>query len=110
MPGDLTYCQALSPFTKGLQDNEENTYAIQATQWFYLYECKANPITLISQHPDFPLPNPTYLRIHAACCRVAHLSGATKYIEKILDDQDDGVLSHGSHDGMSDVSPNELQN
>jgi hypothetical protein len=53
------------------------------------------------------LPNPTYLKIHAACCRVAHLSGATKYIKKILDDQD---LDQDDGDGSPNVSPNELPN
>lgn len=42
-----------------------------------------------STHPDLPLPNPIYLSTHAACCRVAHLSGAGKYIEKILEDLED---------------------
>ena len=27
-------------------------------------------------HSDSPLPNPKYLRIHAHCCRIAHMSGA----------------------------------
>ena len=47
-----------------------------------------------SAHPDLLLPNPVYLRIHAACCRVAHLSGAGEYVDKILDDvEDTRVLS-----------------
>ena len=28
-----------------------------------------------------PLPNPTYLRIHAACCKIACLSGIADYLE-----------------------------
>ena len=32
------------------------------------------------------LPNPDYLRIHTACCRVAHLSGAAKHMNKIIED------------------------
>jgi len=40
------------------------------------------------------LPNATYLRIHAACCRVAHLSGAGEYMDKTLEDlEDTRVLS-----------------
>ncbi|KAI6028832.1 hypothetical protein F5J12DRAFT_889345 [Pisolithus orientalis] len=29
-------------------------------------------------------PNPTYLSIHAACAKIAHVSGAGRYIEKIF--------------------------
>ena len=31
-----------------------------------------------------PLPSPTYLKIHAACARVANLSGAGEYLDRIL--------------------------
>ncbi|TFK82705.1 hypothetical protein K466DRAFT_556152 [Polyporus arcularius HHB13444] len=34
-------------------------------------------------HHHLALPNPEYLRIHAACCRVAHLSGAAEYLDDI---------------------------
>ena len=57
--------------------------------------CKANPIVFKSAHPDLPLPNPAYLRIHAACCRVAHLSGAGEYMDKIREElEDTRVLSN----------------
>jgi hypothetical protein len=39
--------------------------------------------------PDLPLPNPIYLKIYAAYCRVAHLSGAGEYIDKILENLED---------------------
>jgi hypothetical protein len=61
---------------------------IQAAKSYYLDKCKANPITLTSQYPNLPLPNPTYLRIHAACCRVAYLSGIAEYMEETLDGLD----------------------
>ena len=35
-------------------------------------------------HANFPLPNPTYLHIHAACCRVARLSGAWRHLEGLF--------------------------
>jgi hypothetical protein len=50
----------------------------------YLRSCKANPITLTSPHLGLPVPSHAYLRIHAACSRVAHLSGAGDYMEKML--------------------------
>ena len=78
------------------QDDQDNTYAIRARDAGLLLRCKDNPITLTSQHPDLPLPNRTFLAIHAACCRIADRSGATKYIEKTEKDMEDiGVLGKG---------------
>ncbi|KAI5987633.1 hypothetical protein EDD15DRAFT_2371994 [Pisolithus albus] len=37
----------------------------------------------------YPLPNSTYLAIHAACAKVAHLSGAAEHIEEVLRDMED---------------------
>ena len=42
--------------------------------------------------PDpLTLPNPSaqFLALHAACAKVAHLSGASDYIDKLYDDIDD---------------------
>ena len=51
-----------------------------------------NPATL-------PVPSPELLALHAACAKVAHLSGAGEYIDKIDRDIEDlGVLSY---DGAS---------
>jgi len=84
--------------TEDLQDDQNNTYAIRARQDGILLQCKNNPITLTSHHhPDLSLPNRTFLAIHAACCRIANLSGATEYILKTLDDdmEEIGVLAKG---------------
>ncbi|KAI1791664.1 hypothetical protein LXA43DRAFT_1094283 [Ganoderma leucocontextum] len=43
------------------------------------------PIQFVAHGANLPLPNPTYLRIHAACCRVANLSDAVKYLNYMLD-------------------------
>ncbi|KAH9007253.1 hypothetical protein EDB86DRAFT_2793434, partial [Lactarius hatsudake] len=47
------------------------------------------------------LPNLVYLVICAACCRVANLSGAGEYMDKLLEDlehtcvlSEDGLLTH----------------
>jgi hypothetical protein len=83
-------------YTEGLQDDQDNTYTIRAREKLILLSCRDNPITLTSQHPDLPLPNRAFLAIHAACCRIADLSSATKYIEKTLDDMEDiAVLAKG---------------
>ncbi|KAF9230563.1 hypothetical protein BU15DRAFT_91086 [Melanogaster broomeanus] len=47
------------------------------------------PSTVQFTTPDpeeLPLPSPTYLRIHAACAKVAKLSGAGDYIDKLSRD------------------------
>ena len=77
--------------TKGLQDDQDNTYAIRARHDSMIRPriCKDNPTTLTSQHPDLPLPNRTFLAIHAACCRIGDLSGATKYIRGTVDARED---------------------
>ncbi|TFK62455.1 hypothetical protein BDN72DRAFT_777064 [Pluteus cervinus] len=48
-----------------------------------------------------PLPSPRLLELHAACARIAHLSGAGEYADKVLRDMETiGVLAN---DGSSDV-------
>ena len=41
-------------------------------------------VTFTSHYPELPLPSPKYLRIHAACCKIAHLSGAAEHLEHIF--------------------------
>ena len=82
-----------------MQDGKENTYTIGATDVAFTYLAKENPIVFRSARQGLPLPNPAYLRIHATCCRVAHLSGAGEYMDKTLEDLEDmRVLSE---DGSS---------
>ena len=43
----------------------------------------ANPTTTFtSSDPSLPLPNCEYLKLHAAVCRVAHMSGAADYLNQ----------------------------
>jgi len=59
-----------------------------------------NPtITFTSTDPHLPLPNPEYLGLHAAVCRVAHLSGAAGYLD--LEDQEVERLGVLARDGSS---------
>jgi len=46
-----------------------------------------------------PVPSPEYLAIHAACAKVAHLSGAGEHIDKILREMEDTKVL--SKDGAS---------
>ncbi|KAI0313299.1 hypothetical protein OF83DRAFT_1065728, partial [Amylostereum chailletii] len=44
-------------------------------------------VTSSSPNPtELPLPDKKYLALHAACCRIAHQSGAAEAIDKILHD------------------------
>ncbi|KIK17050.1 hypothetical protein PISMIDRAFT_236573 [Pisolithus microcarpus 441] len=69
---------------RSTETGEPNEYILEAVD-----SC------LISQYPKYvtlstpnsqklPLPNPTYLAIHAGCAQVTHLSGAGDYIEQTL--------------------------
>lgn len=42
-----------------------------------------------SKDKKLPLPDPRYLRMHATCAKVAHLSGAAEYIDVIFRDMED---------------------
>ncbi len=47
-------------------------------------------ITFTTPDPEaLPLPSPAYLAIHAACCRVARLSGAADYVEEVLREEEE---------------------
>jgi hypothetical protein len=53
--------------------------------------------------PNLQRPSPNYLRLHAACARVAHLSGAAEYVASLYRNLDDkGVLAN---DGSSAMVP-----
>lgn len=60
---------------------------------------KSHTVTFTSTDPSFPLPNPGYLRLHAAVCRVAHMSGVAKYLK--LDDRKFDELNVLARDGSS---------
>jgi len=46
-------------------------------------------VTFTTTHPRLSLPDPRYLRVHAACAKVANLSGAGECIDKIIGDLED---------------------
>ncbi|TFK31757.1 hypothetical protein BDQ12DRAFT_707890 [Crucibulum laeve] len=76
--------------------NVENRYKVTGTHEFML---RQYPEYVTFSTPDpikLPVPSPTYLAIHAACAQVAHLSGASEYIDKFDRDMEDGTtLDHG---------------
>ncbi|EPS99331.1 hypothetical protein FOMPIDRAFT_90294 [Fomitopsis schrenkii] len=58
-----------------------------------------DPGTPQIQPRHLALPNPKYLRIRAACCKVAHLSGAAEYLEAVYRDVE--MLEVLANDGSS---------
>ena len=77
---------------------QPHSYRIETRPPFVPDASFPREVTFTSQC-NLPLPSPKYLRIHAACCRIAHLSGAAEYLDKIYRDEEE--LSVLSSDGAS---------
>ncbi|TFK36250.1 hypothetical protein BDQ12DRAFT_610208 [Crucibulum laeve] len=86
-----------------VETDTPNTYRLDATDEIFL---TSYPKTVTFENHsdlDLPLPSCTYLKIHAACARIVHLSGAAEYIDMILREMEDVKVL--SEDGTSaDVS------
>jgi hypothetical protein len=81
---------------------KNNTYRLQTLDpgMHSLSHLPANPlITFTSTDPSLPLPNPEYLKLHAAVCRVAHMSGAAGYLDQ--EDRDFDRIGVLARDGSS---------
>ncbi|KAF8900272.1 hypothetical protein CPB84DRAFT_1815431 [Gymnopilus junonius] len=72
-----------------------------ATKDVNKYRLEASDPSFLRSYPEFvtfttsdpeklPVPSPTYLAIHAACAKVAHLSGAAACIDQFYRDMEDG--------------------
>ena len=63
-----------------------NEYKLEAAEpWTLRLYPEFVPFTMPDQD-KLPVPSPAYLAIHAACAKVAHLSGAAEYINKFYHD------------------------
>lgn len=83
--------QSVFPFPHFLANyyqDIDNHYKVGTTKERYIFELLKVPhfIDFTSTRSDFPLPSKEYLCIHAACCRVAHMSGAAEYLNFVEDD------------------------
>ena len=79
------YCTSV-PTSIDFWQDVINQYALRATNAFVLEDLPAT-VTFIAQ-AGLPLPDPRYLALHAACAKVAHLSGAGEYIDAVSRDID----------------------
>jgi len=53
------------------------------------YALRFNPTVTFSTTTGLPLPDRRYLRVHAACAKVANMSGAGEFIDRMLRDMED---------------------
>ena len=65
-------------------------------------------VVFTTEQQELPLPSPRYLEIHAACCRVAHMSGAADYYRD-LDGDDPYAAKLRSFDPVGSDFPAALQ-
>ncbi|EAU89030.1 hypothetical protein CC1G_09999 [Coprinopsis cinerea okayama7 len=71
---------------------EPNTYKLEATRPLFI-EDYPKIVRFQSSDPEsLPLPSPRYLEVHAAVARIAHLSGATQYIDRVMRDLEDSTV------------------
>ncbi|GBE88143.1 hypothetical protein SCP_1203730 [Sparassis crispa] len=77
----------------------KNKYKLEGRSDLYLRQLP-NDVTFTTIDPELlPVPSPDYLALHAACAKVAHLSGAAEYINKVLRDLEEMPVL--SEDGSS---------
>ncbi|PBK92936.1 hypothetical protein ARMGADRAFT_1165250 [Armillaria gallica] len=70
-------------------EGRPNTYKIEVLHPPFLNMIPENPVTFTTpDEKSLPLPSPALLALHRACARVAHLSGAGRYVHDLLDMDD----------------------
>lgn len=87
-----------------------NCYNVRKPETFLLPE---DQVTFTTPDPvKLPLPSPRLLALHAACAKVAHLSGAGEYIDRILEETEgicvlahDGTSSEVLHHALMTLEP-----
>ncbi|RXW12257.1 hypothetical protein EST38_g13599 [Candolleomyces aberdarensis] len=68
----------------------EDTYKVETFKPRVDRLCGGREVKFTTENPEkLPVPSPQYLALHAACAKVAHLSGAAEYIETILRDAEE---------------------
>ena len=70
--------------------NEENKYKLESPfDGFYIWDYPKY-VKFTTQDPvKYPVPSRTYLDIHVACARIAHLSGSSECIDNLYRDMED---------------------
>ncbi|KAK0216735.1 hypothetical protein EDD85DRAFT_798168 [Armillaria nabsnona] len=79
--------------------NAANCYKVQNLYPQYRRRLPTEVTFTTSDQENLPVPSEAFLTLHAACAKVAHLSGAAEYIDK--SDRDVEDLSVLAYDGSS---------
>ncbi|KAK0444204.1 uncharacterized protein EV420DRAFT_1768322 [Desarmillaria tabescens] len=86
----LTLCDVLHEYFGKLDDGQPNTYVAVSTMFGLIGRLPSRVVTFTTPDPKaLPLPNPAYLALHAACRRVAHMSGAADYVKNALQEEEE---------------------
>ncbi|TFK32193.1 hypothetical protein BDQ12DRAFT_692868 [Crucibulum laeve] len=70
---------------------EKNKYKLESSSEFVLHQYPTHVTFTTSDPIKLPVPSPTYLAMHAACAKIAHLSGAAEYTNKFYRDMEDST-------------------
>ena len=90
------------PFRHLIQ-GQPNTYTVKT-----LFPTSLNRVVTFGTTADLELPDPRYLRLHATICRVAHMSGAARYVDLLFEDMETTKVL--ANDGSSgDLLGDQLQ-
>lgn len=86
-----------------------NCYKIRRRK---IYHKIKDEVTFTVTNPELPLPSPHPLALHAACAKVAQLSGESEYIDRIYSEMEsiyvlahDGTSSDALHHAIMTLRP-----
>ncbi|KAA1472924.1 hypothetical protein DENSPDRAFT_839317 [Dentipellis sp. KUC8613] len=71
-----------------IPDGSNNSYNVKASNPSFLRSLSARVEFTTPDPVRRPLPDPRYLKLHAACARIAHMSGAAQCIDQILHEEE----------------------
>ena len=73
-----------------MYQSTEDVYRIQTylcfSRLFKIHLPPDRQITLVSDDPQYPLPNQYLIETHAAIAKILHISGAGEYVERVVQD------------------------
>ena len=69
--------------------NTIDRYKVEAIQPILLRSLNRYVTFTTPDAARLPVPKREYLELHATCAKVAHLSGAAEYVDRILEDTED---------------------
>jgi hypothetical protein len=95
----------------GTYQGNLNEYKLEAAKRWTLFNYPKSVTFTTPDQDKLPVPSPDYLAIHAACAKVAHLSGAAECIDKLYEDMDDSetLAPDGTSASMLEHAIFELQ-